>query len=386
MSSPSISPDTVEYLSNVAGVQYALVGAFVWLVYDYILCIGLEVKYVWFAPWGLPKILYVWTRYLGLLLMTLMVWTSGASNRNPRYCVAFFNIESWGSVWMMGTVSGILLLRIYAMYERSRKVAIFAIVISVSQVIAACVILGTQLVTVYTPPPVLAQFNLPGCFVGDSPPELVTYWIARLAFDSILLVMVGYKMTHRYVSYNQTDLLDIMIKDNVSTFIFIFCVQSVNLFTYRLAPTELAAVGLPFSIATDIIMSTRLILHIREAFFGPGEEIERTLDDKTIPLAPIRPRPTGLTSVRSHQGTRRLRGSASYLNDLDFEDDDMLTDEHGHGPAPGVMVTVEIQTDTALPRRSAFGMSHEAIDNLPELLKGGSGSEADTESLKRSEV
>jgi len=376
MNSSSISQDTVEYLSNVAGVQYALVGAFVWLVYDYVLCIGLEVKYVWYAPWGLPKILYIWTRYLGLLLMTLMVWTSGVSNYNPKFCVAFFNIETWGSVWMMGTVSSILLLRIYAMYERGRKVAIFAVTISVGQIIAACVILGTQLVTVYTPPALLAQYNLPGCFIGESPPELVTYWIARLAFDSILLLMVGYKMTHRYVSYNKTDLLDIMIKDNVSTFIFIFCVQSVNLFIYRLAPTELAAVALPFSIATDIIMSTRLILHIREAFFGPGEEIERSVDDKTIPLTPLRVRGQALQSVRSHNGTRRVRGSASYLNDLDFDDDDLLTEEAG---GPGVMVTVEISTDSAQPRRSAYQQNHDAVEFLQDH-KASDGSEADEDS------
>ncbi|EJU04367.1 hypothetical protein DACRYDRAFT_20921 [Dacryopinax primogenitus] len=366
-SNSTLPPDSVEYLTNVVGVQYALVGAFVWLMYDYVLCIGLEVKYVWFAPWGLPKLLYVWTRYLGILLMALMVWTSSASNGNPRNCVAFFNIETWGSVWMMGTVSSILLLRIYAMYERSRKVAIFGVVISVGQVIAACVILGTQLVTVYTPPTLLTQFDFSGCFVGESPPALVTYWIARLVFDSLLLVMVGYKMTHRYVSYNKTDLLDIMIKDNVSTFIFIFCVQSVNLFTFRLAPNELASVALPFSIATDIIMSTRLILHIREAFFGPGEEAERSVDDKTIPLAPLRVRSQGVPSVRSHNG-RRLRGSASYLNDIDFDEDE-FTEEHG---AAGVMVTVEVSTDSAQPRRSAFNPSHEAMD-LVGMHKGSDG-------------
>lgn len=372
MSSSTMSPDTVEYLSNIAGVQYALVGAFVWLVYDYVLCIGLEVKYVWFAPWGLPKILYIWTRYLGLLLMSLMVWTSSVSNQNPKYCIAFFNIETWGSVWMMGTVSSILLLRIYAMYERSRKVAIFAVTISVSQIIAACVILGIQVITVYTPPPLLAQYNLPGCSTGDSPPALVTYWIARLAFDSILLLMVGYKMTHRYVSYNKTDLLDIMIKDNVSTFIFIFCVQSVNLFTYRLAPTELASVALPYSLATDIIMSTRLILHIREAFFGPGEEAERSVDDKTIPLTPLRVRSQALNSQRSHNASRRGRGSASYLNDMDFDDDDLLTEEAG---GPGVMVTVEIQTDSTQPRRSAFGVLGTPIDPIDQKTNGSDGDE-----------
>jgi len=372
--STSITPDNIVYLSNIAGVKYALVGAFIWLVYDYVLCLGLEIKYVWFAPWAMPKLLYIWTRYFGLLLMALMVTTFMTSNRNPKLCVGFFNLETWGSVWMMGTVSCILLLRIYAMYERSRRVAIFSIVIYVGQIITACAILGTQVVTMYTPPQPLSDFNVSGCITGDSPPALVTYWIARLAFDSLLLLMVGYKMTHRYVSYNTTDLLDIMIKDNVSTFIFIFCVQSINLFTYRLAPSELAAVALPFSIATDTIMSTRLILHIREAFFGPAEDAERSVDNKTIPLTPLRVRSHGTASVRSGNGHRRqLRGSASYLGDMDFEDDEFLEDANSQ---PGVMVTVEVSTDHG-PRRST--LARQDAPNTLDLMGEGKSNGSDEE-------
>jgi len=157
----------------------------------------------------------------------------------------------------------------------------------------------------------------------------------------------------------------------------IFCVQSVNLFTYRLAPTELASVALPYSIATDIIMSTRLILHIREAFFGPGDDGDQTINDKTIPLTPLRARSQGVHSVRSGTGSRRIRGStASYLNDLDFEDDDLIEESDLN---PGVMITVEISTDATAPRRSAFqrqdttqvfGLSHSGKS---------SGSEADAD-------
>ncbi|EJU04086.1 hypothetical protein DACRYDRAFT_93526 [Dacryopinax primogenitus] len=360
-STTPFDPDTWSYLNNVLGAHYALVAAFAWLAIDWLLCMGMEMKYIWTAPWGSTKGLYLFTRYFGLAILALLVITFNLSNVSPSMCIAFFQIGTWGSVWMMGTVSYILLLRIHAMYARSRRVGIFSVVIYFAHLVAAFGILGVSVQKSYTPPDTLAEFpTMTGCFVNQSNPILVTYWIFRLLFDAILLLMVGYKTTHRYVSYSGIDLLDVMIKDNVSAFIFIFCVQSINLFASRLAPVELSGVGLPFSIATDIIMSTRLILHIREAFFGTDdEEEEQGLDFKDIPMNPLlaasrrdnRDR-EAMSALRSQN---RGRHNSTFIGG--FEDDDDTE------RAPGVMVTVEIQRDEPGARRSTFARQPNAGGN-----------------------
>ncbi|KZO93147.1 hypothetical protein CALVIDRAFT_601057 [Calocera viscosa TUFC12733] len=375
--STSIDSDTYSYFTNVAGAHYALVAALAWLVTDWLLCMGMEMKYIWTAPWGSTKGLYLWTRYFGLLIMALLVVTFNLNNVSPQMCVAYFQIGTWGSVWMMGTVSYILLLRIHAMYARSRKIGIFSAVIYVAHLVAAFSILGVSVQKTYTPPDTMSEYpGVTGCFVTDSQPILVTYWIFRLLFDAILLLMVGYKTTHRYVSYSGVDLLDVMIKDNVSAFIFIFCVQSMSLFSSRLAPAELSGVGLPFSIATDIIMSTRLILHIREAFFGDDEEEEHGLDFKDIPMNPLTAAArSGAGNTRSAMsGLRsqtRGRHNSTFIAGYDDDEEDERT--------PGVMVTVEIQRDEPNnARRSTFARQPSAgsLDTVDEDAKRAGFGEA----------
>ncbi|KZT61938.1 hypothetical protein CALCODRAFT_479432 [Calocera cornea HHB12733] len=371
--STTLDSDTYTYLTNVTGAHYALVAAFAWLVTDWLLCMGMEMKYIWTAPWGSTKGLYLWTRYFGLIIVALLVVTFNMSNTSPSMCVAYFQIGTWGSVWMMGTVSYILLLRIHAMYARSRNVGIFSIIIYLAHLVAAFAILGVSVQKTYLAPQTMADFpEMTGCFVTDSQPILVTYWIFRLLFDAILLLMVGYKTTHRYVSYSGVDLLDVMIKDNVSAFIFIFSVQSINLFSSRLAPAELSGVGLPFSIATDILMSTRLILHIREAFFGDDDdEGENGLEFKDIPMNPLM-----AAGARSGGNTRsalsglrsqtRGRHNSTFIGGYEDEDEER---------APGVMVTVEIQRDEPNARRSTFARqpSAHSLDTVDEDLKRGEG-------------
>ncbi|KAG6902619.1 hypothetical protein C0995_014225 [Termitomyces sp. Mi166 len=42
--------------------------------YDYILCIPLEIRFIWTAAWTMPKILYFITRYIPMFTLGVILY------------------------------------------------------------------------------------------------------------------------------------------------------------------------------------------------------------------------------------------------------------------------------------------------------------------------
>ncbi|THU93234.1 hypothetical protein K435DRAFT_799876 [Dendrothele bispora CBS 962.96] len=64
----TIDSQTVSYLANIKKITMVDIATFKTLVvYDYLISLDSEVRLVWRAPWNLGKILYLLTRYLGLV-------------------------------------------------------------------------------------------------------------------------------------------------------------------------------------------------------------------------------------------------------------------------------------------------------------------------------
>ncbi|KAG2353223.1 hypothetical protein BDR07DRAFT_1383374 [Suillus spraguei] len=89
--------------------SYFAVAAFVGLLYDWALTFRQEVELIWRQHWSLMTILYLSVRYLGILFASLIVLN--------------------GVLTILLTDTGfIIITRLYAMYQRSRKILIFLII------------------------------------------------------------------------------------------------------------------------------------------------------------------------------------------------------------------------------------------------------------------
>ncbi|KAG2351967.1 hypothetical protein BDR07DRAFT_1440338 [Suillus spraguei] len=83
---------------------------FIVVTYDWVLTFGQEVELVWRQRWSLMTVLYLAVRYLGIFYVV---------------CIIIYATYDW-------TVPVIIITRLHAMYQRSRKILIFLVVTSLA--------------------------------------------------------------------------------------------------------------------------------------------------------------------------------------------------------------------------------------------------------------
>ncbi|KAG1908022.1 uncharacterized protein F5891DRAFT_223255 [Suillus fuscotomentosus] len=130
--------------------SYFMVAAFIGVTYDWALTFAQEVELIWRRRWSLMTVLYLSVRYLGILYAALSIPNSVPTisltdtvSLLHRYvvipfqltaipcssgCFIIYIVENWTAVLVVAMLSVIIIIRLHAMYQRSRKILIFLIV------------------------------------------------------------------------------------------------------------------------------------------------------------------------------------------------------------------------------------------------------------------
>lgn len=91
------------------------------LVYDALLTIGDEINYVWFQPWTLGSFLFMINRYLPFIDTSMGLYLQ-LTETSPSQCEMYYNGITWLIAIGLMVSELILLLRTWALWERSRKI------------------------------------------------------------------------------------------------------------------------------------------------------------------------------------------------------------------------------------------------------------------------
>jgi hypothetical protein len=109
--------------------SYFTVAAFVGAAYDWALTVGQEVELVWRQRRALMAVLYVGTRYLGMLCVVLEIVDSVPTiSVTDTGCWTIYILRNWMGFLVFTMLSAIIITRSHAMYQRSRKILTFLIV------------------------------------------------------------------------------------------------------------------------------------------------------------------------------------------------------------------------------------------------------------------
>lgn len=90
------------------------------ITYDYILLLEKEIKYVWKRPWTPMSCLYLVVRYLGLVLALLWGCWGGLLYMPESPCYGLAVFMEWGYSAYSCIAEGILIWRLYAVYNCSK--------------------------------------------------------------------------------------------------------------------------------------------------------------------------------------------------------------------------------------------------------------------------
>ncbi|KAF8160037.1 hypothetical protein B0H34DRAFT_674292 [Crassisporium funariophilum] len=259
----------------------------VWVLHDYFVTLEDEVRYVWPQKRTFGKFMFFWIRYYTILLLVFDVAQIHSFARkgvpNIGLCVAMdptIRIVGAISLW---SIEIVMQLRIYALYGRSKKVALFN---GVLFAISIAVFIGLLMDSAKHRNINIAsamQYPLPGCPTINGGIRWAV-WVPATLFEFNLFIFALCKSavsTSARVKLNERfPLITILLQDNILYFLGVAGVLIMNNIM-AVGTTRIPWFGYgPFHAALGI-MTTRMHIHLIK-FVGKdidGENISNALDE-----------------------------------------------------------------------------------------------------------
>ncbi|KLO12157.1 hypothetical protein SCHPADRAFT_941428 [Schizopora paradoxa] len=258
-SHPFVSRTKNVFVSSLNSPSLA-VSSFTMLVYDFWLLLPVEIEFIWRTEWRSGKILYIATRYVPLLSLTLITVANFNNSITPPAC----NALSKSAVWLLLIESviaeAILFLRTYAIWGKSKTIMIICLVLF-ALFIPGFAVLKLSLDSIeYLPSPLP---TLTACFIFNREPshfQLFSLDYAMLCFSEfVVVVLTGWKAITEY-KRGSTPLLDVLYRDGFWFFALLFGISLLNA-----AVTKLSFTFAWIQCVFHSVLTSRVILHLHEA-------------------------------------------------------------------------------------------------------------------------
>jgi hypothetical protein len=259
--------------------SYYTVASTVAVVYDWALTFEHEFELVWKRRWSLMSVLYLGLRYGGILysvidvpayITTLSVTDAGCT---------VFDFEQWWMVTIANIILGVIMItRLHAMYQRSRKILVVLVVSFLAVTITSGVITVIQTLDHIA----AEEFILSGTYVCyyDGPSTLflsAITWILGTSWEVLALslaVWVAIKHFRERPSTGSTteDCFTVLIKSHVFYFASFAAVASFRISLLSPNQPSQSSAGAGFYYGVRVIsallqmflLGPRLVLSIRE--------------------------------------------------------------------------------------------------------------------------
>ncbi|KAG1809985.1 uncharacterized protein HD556DRAFT_1522404 [Suillus plorans] len=172
--------------------SYWMVAAGLVVVYDWVLTLAQEIDLIWTQRWSLMTVLYLVIRYVGIPYsvasilgnMTIVSLTDAVSN------IIIYAINGTGVV-VTAMLGVIMIARLHAMYQRSRKMLIFLVIIFLA-VNIACGVIATIALKYDVVSKELILSGIHMCsdgFEGDSQLLISMIWMLNTVWEVLALCL-----------------------------------------------------------------------------------------------------------------------------------------------------------------------------------------------------
>ncbi|RPD75465.1 hypothetical protein L226DRAFT_44966 [Lentinus tigrinus ALCF2SS1-7] len=266
------------------------------LLYDLVTTLDEEVEYVWSSANALPKYLYFISRYIGIFGQLVL-----ATNLFPMFCFSYLMFCFGYLLFLLLSVELSLMLRIDALYGKSRRVRILLGFAFVTEMVTTITLNAVSFPTVErTLVPFPSVFPIRGCVLAVSPAAYKLSWVPILIFETLIFALNAIKCIS-YGPLDHTPLIYRLFRDGsayyVISFIFMLVCTIAQFFKDALASVIVVWVSAVLSYS-----GCHLLLSIRKTA-ARRQRLEANMISADIPQIHM---PGGTTSESESQS---LEGS-----------------------------------------------------------------------------
>ncbi|KAI0290331.1 hypothetical protein B0F90DRAFT_1672015 [Multifurca ochricompacta] len=292
------------------------VAALTFLVWDILITLDQEVDAVWSKPNKFySKWLFLFVRYFAVVMQIALLFTGTQLALNFHYtesdCIKWYIFQEVGTQLLIAAVEFILLIRLHALYDRNRNLTATLFFLFFVENIAMIVTLIKVVSGV--------RFDAT-CTVIHSPPTLLIFAVAFVAFETLLFILTLFKFIVALRNgWGRTPVVYLLVRDGTWAFVLIFATLCVNAgFYLGEGNSSNAAIAFPWLLSIEAFAGARIVLNLHTLAFDVSADKHGTLDnDGTLSSHIIF---TTHPSAANHARTSTVRWDWGGLGGYSYDD------------------------------------------------------------------
>jgi len=260
---------------------YPLVSATALFIYDYVLTLHLEIKYIWRSPWTYTKVLFLLIRYLAFMAVVLNFSDSMFQELSVETCKIMYILVAWFMVIQIALSEVVLCVRTWAVWNRNKAVGIGLVVVILGLLVFECIALKTPYHVVKYPS---SLSRLSGC----SPSYFESLWpnyAALVIGQSIVFVPMVISAYRTWRTGYSGELSHVIHRDGIIFYFYLLCFTVITLVISIVVPIDMANLLHPLQSLLYAVLTTRLVFRIREVGNRGLETELHTRNDETLVFA-----------------------------------------------------------------------------------------------------
>ncbi|KAF8521107.1 hypothetical protein BU17DRAFT_65066 [Hysterangium stoloniferum] len=215
-----------------------------------------------------------------LWILTLDVesiqYNSLMSDIRHQTCTFWFQYVGYSAGAEHMVVGGVLILRLYAMFDCNRKLLAVLLVLYVIAFTTETVLIGVITHNFKSNETLRSQFS--GCAPLNIPLWCYWYWVPSMTFESILLLLALWKtvLEARKAMLKSSKLMVVLIRDSVLYFGGITLFTVANFLAWYIAPLPLYGMFVGCHIGFQSVLACRMLLYsdyLRQVYPSFGHSI-----------------------------------------------------------------------------------------------------------------
>jgi len=251
----------VDILTDLFRLQFSKflnVAALAAFVFDYCLTFSTEVEYVWGTKWGPTRIVFTVSRYLPFLSSSMTCYDALVNETCGSFILALDGIYSASII----SAEGILILRTYAMWGRSRRVLIFLLVLAGAFIAAAEVL--SLLVDMSLPEDSTSfyQFYPSVCAYGSSRNAALQFAVL-MGYEIVLQTLNTWRKFRTYRDLRSAT-LNTLYWDGIMYMWWIIVLSAINLAVQVAAPVAYIPALDTAQVAIHGLLASRIFFNLRQ--------------------------------------------------------------------------------------------------------------------------
>ncbi|KIK60709.1 hypothetical protein GYMLUDRAFT_43546 [Collybiopsis luxurians FD-317 M1] len=270
--------EIVADVHNIQVSRYTMLALSILYIYDLVTTLDQEVELVWKKPKSLLSVLFFLNRYVPLCAAVIgpAVFLISTPELTNSVCENWMKYMCGESVVTLATIHVILVIRVWAIYQRSMRILIPLVVFGMCSFISYSTIILAGNIRPSNAEPV------PGFFTCtfEEPSWYAATWLPLLAFETTLFILVlwrGYQMFRKsdsIVPISGTSgrrLAQVLVRDSVIYYLSTGMVLVMNTCMWYWADGSLLESSSSYALFLPPIVTSKLLLNLRAEIFSPDQ-------------------------------------------------------------------------------------------------------------------